>query len=608
MHTIIIFLVILAYSDQTEITVDTKSAATNFDHFWESTGLCPPDPKEDIYKFLLSEDEKFNLALIGALPNQGIKQVRIHWLFDLIFYSENGYNFTYLDDLLDFLVTHNLKPRFELMGYPILVELNKERDFWHNLVENIATRYISKFGASEVSQWKFELWNEPDLTNYNLLNFTLSEYLEYVTGCAEGLKGAFGGQNMAILGGPAGLFREENHPLCWGLLEACSNSSETFECPIQFLSFHRKGDGTAQGVLNGTLELLDSLRSKFPSLVDIPIANDESDIITTWSHSWEWRGDSRYAAMVVKVISDHYKSVTLDRKTKIELLGNDNGFLNYHPFYFTQRTLFARFQMNHTHPPHNQFIKKPVYTVMGLLSFLGDGWLQADVNPQDPLLTVLATKTVTNGSNLAILLAYGDDDYVNDTIKPVQIVVKNVPTGGRFVVYLLDNVETNPYKFWQDVGGPVFPQSSVREEMRKREGPLRLFPPTPLTSENLTLTLNLTIPSVALVHVCPKPTEPPGPVTKLSVFNVTRSEIFLTWSDSEIATKCVRTYEVEFEAQCSNSLQFIRINPDDGVFLSYHYAPPDNEECESTVGRYRVRAIDYWDQPGNYSQVVVFPY
>ena len=45
----------------------------------------PPDPKEDIYKFLLREDEKFNLALIGALPNQGIKQVRIHWLFDLIF-------------------------------------------------------------------------------------------------------------------------------------------------------------------------------------------------------------------------------------------------------------------------------------------------------------------------------------------------------------------------------------------------------------------------------------------------------------------------------------------------------------------------------------------
>ena len=129
--------------------------------------------------------------------------------------------------------------------------------------------------------------------------------------------------------------------------------------------------------------------------------------------------------------------------------------------------------MNHTHPPHNQFIKKPVYTVMGLLSFLGDGWLQADVNPQDPLLTVLATKTVTNGSNLAILLAYGDDDYVNNTIKPVQLVVKNVPVGGRFVVYLIDNVETNAYKFWQDVGGPVFPQSSVREEMRKRE--VRIF-------------------------------------------------------------------------------------------------------------------------------------
>jgi hypothetical protein len=34
---------------------------------------------------MLSDDEKINLALIGSVPNHGIKQVRIHWLFNLIF-------------------------------------------------------------------------------------------------------------------------------------------------------------------------------------------------------------------------------------------------------------------------------------------------------------------------------------------------------------------------------------------------------------------------------------------------------------------------------------------------------------------------------------------
>ncbi|KAJ8927332.1 hypothetical protein NQ314_020213 [Rhamnusium bicolor] len=69
----------------------------------------------------------------------------------------------------------------------------------------------------------------------------------------------------------------------------------------------------------------------------------EADIEQNWSKSLEWRGDARYAAMIVKVIAGYYKSVRVKRKLKIEVLSNDNAFLNYHPFYFTQRTLFARY-------------------------------------------------------------------------------------------------------------------------------------------------------------------------------------------------------------------------------------------------------------------------
>jgi len=54
------------------------------------------------------------------------------------------------------------------------------------------------------------------------------------------------------------------------------------------------------------------------------------------------------------------------------LLSNDNAFLSYHPFPFTQRTLLARFQVNSTDPPHIQFIRKPIYSAMALLSFVDD--------------------------------------------------------------------------------------------------------------------------------------------------------------------------------------------------------------------------------------------
>ena len=59
-----------------------------------------------------------------------------------------------------------------------------------------------------------------------------------------------------------------------------------------------------------------------------------------------------------------------------QLLSNDNAFLSYHPFPFTQRTLLARFQVNSTDPPHFQFIRKPIYSVMALLSLIGGDQVQ----------------------------------------------------------------------------------------------------------------------------------------------------------------------------------------------------------------------------------------
>lgn len=56
---------------------------------------------------------------------------------------------------------------------------------------------------------------------------------------------------------------------------------------------------------------------------------------------------------------------------RYELLSNDNAFLSYHPHYFTQRTLTARFQVNNTRPPHVQLLRKPVLTAMALLALLG---------------------------------------------------------------------------------------------------------------------------------------------------------------------------------------------------------------------------------------------
>ncbi|CAH0559381.1 unnamed protein product [Brassicogethes aeneus] len=387
--------------NQLQIRFNANRTRGAFHRFWRSTGLCPLDPKTDAYKFLLSQDEKINLVLIGSLPNKGIRHVRIHWLLNLIQESEHDgqYNFTYLDNLIDHLTEYNLRPGFEIMGNPISSKpfnvTYKSNINWTRIVQQISLRYIDKYGIKEVKKWKFETWNEPDLKSYNSLNFTLPEYLTYVQETSKGLQKAFASKkSIGKLGGPAGLFKDKHHhPLCWGVLEICGKNNTSAKCPFQFLSFHKKGDSSAEGLMNVTLSFLDEISERYPGLKSIPIANDEADLLANWSKSEEWRADVRYAANVLKVIAGYYKSVELDRKWKIEALSNDNAFLNYHPYYFTQRTLFSRFQMNETTPPHVQFIKKPVYSVMGMLSFLkGERLVKKDKINQDPILTILATK------------------------------------------------------------------------------------------------------------------------------------------------------------------------------------------------------------------------
>ena len=44
----------------------------------------PPLPHEKFSDYFFADSEIQNLAHIGSVPNNGIEQVRIHWLLDLV--------------------------------------------------------------------------------------------------------------------------------------------------------------------------------------------------------------------------------------------------------------------------------------------------------------------------------------------------------------------------------------------------------------------------------------------------------------------------------------------------------------------------------------------
>lgn len=670
LYNSIVVLLIIKNVNNDLITINYNGHATKFNHFWKSTGFCPPDPKTAIDRYLLSDEMEMHLKLISSLPNNGIEYVRVHYLINLIqleFKNDyNNFNFTYLDKFVDILHKNDLIIQFELMGWPLGADLNnpilKSEAFWENLTFLIVKRYIDKFGMERMTKWKFELWNEPDLKNYNILNFNKLEYFQYAWGCSKGIDRAFRtshstkssvSKEKSKLGGPAGLFRDKSlHPLCWSLLEACNNTGslnedeEAAQCPVQFISFHKKGNGTMQSLLDGTLQLLDLIYDQYPGLRDLPIVNDESDLETNWSKSEEWRGDERYGQMVVQLIYNYYKSIILHQNIKMSM-SNDNGFLNYYPYFFTQRTLFARFQINNTHPPHNQFIKKPIYTTMGLLALMGDEFLIANSSLTNVSLTIVPTRYHhPNISVMSIILA-GDSLYKAKKLyhhehqhKVLNVILNNLPANcnGADAIYGLDNMRTNPMEMWKRFGKPDFPNKSTRQAIRSHQGPI-YFQPVKFNGSSITINATTLINGVYLVNVCCK-SPAPNEVQDVRISNVTADEILITWKYKAENFRCIRTYEVEQAWKCptisdiqysnGNFQQFTNLPPDlhfkrvnsngDTIFLSYHYAPtlPSRQmseanntanelaHCELTRGYYRVRAVDYWDRPGPYSEIIFY--
>lgn len=128
-----------------------------------------------------------NQHMLKEIQNDiGFKYIRFHGLLDdeMMFYSENEDGnpelcFTYIDLVIDFLLSINMKPFIELsfmpkdlavdpsrtmFFIPSVISLPKSMDKWNYAIEMLIKHFISRYGRNEVESWPFFLWNEPDLT------------------------------------------------------------------------------------------------------------------------------------------------------------------------------------------------------------------------------------------------------------------------------------------------------------------------------------------------------------------------------------------------------------------------------------------------------------
>lgn len=124
--------------------------------------------------------------------NIGYEYIKFHGLLsdDMLVYDEDSmgnphYSFVYIDKVINFLLSINLKPLIELSFMPSALALYPERTIfsspfvisppkdlkkWHDLIVALVEHLIEQYGARAVTSWLFCVWNEPD-TSVTLFGF-----------------------------------------------------------------------------------------------------------------------------------------------------------------------------------------------------------------------------------------------------------------------------------------------------------------------------------------------------------------------------------------------------------------------------------------------------
>ncbi|WP_226427921.1 beta-xylosidase [Xanthomonas sp. MWU16-30325] len=159
------------------IELDLASAAGPVDRFYDlSIG-------SDFPGTLIRSDSQ--AQLVPAVQELGFRYIRFHDVFHDVLGTVRDvdgtlvYDWTKLDQLYDALLAKRIRPFVELGFTPAAMKTSEQTLFywkgntshpdpakWTQLIDAYVRHIRARYGADEVRQWYFEVWNEPNLKDF----------------------------------------------------------------------------------------------------------------------------------------------------------------------------------------------------------------------------------------------------------------------------------------------------------------------------------------------------------------------------------------------------------------------------------------------------------
>ena len=439
-------------------TVAAGARATPLPHFWEHTVGSG--------RAALALRADWQAQLKVAHEELGMRHVRFHGILcddmgTLVCQNERFvYSFFNADQIIDYLLSIGMRPFVELSFMPWTLSSTGQLVFhyranvsppadpaqWSALLRRLVSHWVDRYGIDEVSQWFFEVWNEPNLTAFG--TGRQEDYFNLYRYSWEAVKGV---DARLRVGGPAtaaNAWIPEFLSFC-----AASGLSADFVSTHHYPTdaFGKPGDDTvAQLAASPRSILREQARTARAQSGELPLYYTEW---CTSSNPRDAMHDDPYAAAFIV-------------KTVLEANGLVDGY-SYWTFsdifeenYFPSIPFHGGFGLQNLHG-----IAKPAHRAFQLLHGLGEELLEVQGAHQ----TVDAWYVrAGSGSSTTLVLTNFALPRHPIAAEQVEVLVDCPAAPLRASVQRIDLEHANAKRHWEQLGQPDYLDARHVEELKQQ--------------------------------------------------------------------------------------------------------------------------------------------
>ena len=465
---------------------DLAEATTPLPHFWEHT------VGSDHARMALRSD--WQRQLKRAHDELGFQHVRFHGILSdgvgtLIHnHGKLVYSFFNCDQIFDFLLGIGMRPFVELSFMPSALASGKRTVFcyeanvtppkdykqWSMFIERLISHLVDRYGEREVSQWFFEVWNEPNLKQF--WSGSQREYFKLYRHTVETIKSV---SPSLKVGGPATAKSE------W--IEEFVDFCERNDVACDFVSTHHYPNDSFEKDGDVEERLFKAQRGIMREVAQNTRAHSRNRPVyyTEWNSSsfpWDPLHDDPYGAAFVA-------------STILEANGLVDGYS-----FWTFSDIFEENYLSSV-PFHGGFglltvhdIPKPTYRAFELFRDLGDRQLLVD-----GLHETVDCSVIRKDSSVTLMLTNHTTPGHSIETEELHIRLDNAPEPAGARIRRIDEDHANPKRSWREMGEPEY--LSEKELERLEEASQLVSEKQTLSFHHSTISLKVRLPPHAVAAI-----------------------------------------------------------------------------------------------------------